>query len=113
MAVVLMLAVFAVMSVVLRSTPFGRYLLATGGNPTAAYVAGVPTRRMVLFAFCLSGCPRRRRRAPRRGPPGRGEQLHGQGPGAVHLCRRHPRRLQPERGKGPALGMLGGRSSSA
>jgi ribose/xylose/arabinose/galactoside ABC-type transport system permease subunit len=54
-AVPLMLAVFAVMSVVLRSTPFGRYLLATGGNPTAAYVAGVPTKRMVLFAFLLSG----------------------------------------------------------
>jgi ribose/xylose/arabinose/galactoside ABC-type transport system permease subunit len=54
-AVALMLAVFAFLSVVLRSTPFGRHLLATGGNPVAAYVAGVPTRRMVLLAFVLSG----------------------------------------------------------
>jgi ribose/xylose/arabinose/galactoside ABC-type transport system permease subunit len=54
-AVVLMLAVFALMSVVLRGTPFGRYLLATGGNPTASYISGVPTKRMILFAFMISG----------------------------------------------------------
>jgi ribose/xylose/arabinose/galactoside ABC-type transport system permease subunit len=54
-AVVLMLAVFLAMSVVLRSTPAGRHLLATGGNPTAAYVAGVPVKRMVLLAFVMSG----------------------------------------------------------
>jgi simple sugar transport system permease protein/ribose transport system permease protein len=54
-AIVLMLVVFAVMSVVLRSMPFGRHILATGGNPTAAYVAGVPVKRMILLAFMMSG----------------------------------------------------------
>lgn len=54
-AVALMLAAFLLVSVVLRSTPIGRHLLATGGNPTAAYVAGVPTRRMILLAFLMSG----------------------------------------------------------
>jgi len=54
-AVILMLAAFLLMSVVLRSTPFGRHLLATGGNPTAAYVAGVPTKKMILLAFMMSG----------------------------------------------------------
>jgi ribose/xylose/arabinose/galactoside ABC-type transport system permease subunit len=54
-AVLLMLGVFAVMSVVLRGTPFGRWLLATGGNPTASYIAGVPTKRMVISAFMISG----------------------------------------------------------
>ncbi len=54
-AVVLMLAVFAALSAVLKNTPFGRYLLATGGNPTASYISGIPTKRMVLYAFMLSG----------------------------------------------------------
>ncbi|HEY0022026.1 MAG TPA: ABC transporter permease [Longimicrobium sp.] len=49
-AVVVGLAVF-----VLRSTPFGRYVLAAGGNPAAARLAGVPVNRTVVSVYVISG----------------------------------------------------------
>ena len=48
-AVVVGLAVF-----VLRSTPFGRYVLAAGGNPAAARLAGVPVNRTVVSVYVIS-----------------------------------------------------------
>jgi len=39
----------------LRSTPFGRYVLAAGGNPAAARLAGVPVNRTVVSVYVLSG----------------------------------------------------------
>jgi simple sugar transport system permease protein/ribose transport system permease protein len=47
--VVVMLAVVA-----LRSTPFGRYVLAAGGNPAAARLAGVPVRRTLITVYAIS-----------------------------------------------------------
>jgi ribose/xylose/arabinose/galactoside ABC-type transport system permease subunit len=49
-ALVVALAVF-----VLRSTPFGRYVLAAGGNPAAARLAGVPVNRTVVTVYVMSG----------------------------------------------------------
>jgi len=49
-AVVVALAVF-----LLRSTPFGRYVLAAGGNPAAARLAGVPVNRTVVSVYVLTG----------------------------------------------------------
>jgi ribose/xylose/arabinose/galactoside ABC-type transport system permease subunit len=49
-ALVVALAVF-----VLRATPFGRYVLAVGGNPAAARLAGVPVHRTTLTVYVLSG----------------------------------------------------------
>jgi len=54
-AVFLMLAIFLFLNFVLKSTPFGRFLLATGGNPRASFISGVNTDRMVIYAFVLSG----------------------------------------------------------
>jgi ribose transport system permease protein len=39
---------------VLEHTPWGRYLYATGGNPEAARLAGVPTARLVWLALLLA-----------------------------------------------------------
>jgi ribose/xylose/arabinose/galactoside ABC-type transport system permease subunit len=49
-AVVVALAVF-----LLRSTPFGRYVLAAGGNAPAARLAGVPVNRTVVSVYVISG----------------------------------------------------------
>jgi ribose transport system permease protein len=40
---------------VMRVTTFGRSLYAIGANPTAARLAGIRTRRVIFFAFVLSG----------------------------------------------------------
>ncbi len=41
--------------VMLRYTAFGRQVLATGGNPIAARYSGVPTDRIKVYCFLLSG----------------------------------------------------------
>lgn len=48
-------AVVALGIFVLRSTPFGRYVLAAGGNPAAARLAGVPVNRTVITVYVMSG----------------------------------------------------------
>jgi fructose transport system permease protein len=42
-AVFLMIALVAIMSYVLRQTAWGRHVYATGDDPEAAELAGVPT----------------------------------------------------------------------
>ena len=51
---ILMLAVFVILSVVLRRTRFGRYVYAAGGNPEAARLIGVPVERTVVRLYVLS-----------------------------------------------------------
>jgi ribose transport system permease protein len=41
--------------VVLRKTPYGRYVLATGGNEEAARFSGVPTKRIKFTVLAVSG----------------------------------------------------------
>jgi galactofuranose transport system permease protein len=48
-------AVVALAAFALRATPFGRYVLAAGGNPAAARLAGVPVRRTVVTVYAVSG----------------------------------------------------------
>lgn len=54
LTIVAVLAVLAVW-VLLEQTTFGRRLYAIGGNVEAAYLAGVPVRRLKLVAFALTG----------------------------------------------------------
>jgi simple sugar transport system permease protein/ribose transport system permease protein len=54
-AVILMLGIFILMHVILRFTPFGRHLLATGGNPRASYISGIDTGKMITYAFIIAG----------------------------------------------------------
>ncbi len=53
--VILMLAIVAIAAWVLRSTTFGRYVLAAGGNASAARLAGVPVERVKFLVYCISG----------------------------------------------------------
>lgn len=49
------IAVLIVGHVGLRSTPYGRQVLATGGNETAARYSGVDTKRIKAMTLVLSG----------------------------------------------------------
>jgi rhamnose transport system permease protein len=48
-------AMVIIFQLVLIFLPYGRRLYAIGSNPDAARMAGLPTRRIVLLAFVLSG----------------------------------------------------------
>jgi ribose/xylose/arabinose/galactoside ABC-type transport system permease subunit len=39
----------------LHALPFGRYVLAAGGNPAAARLAGVPVRRTLITVYAVCG----------------------------------------------------------
>jgi D-xylose transport system permease protein len=48
-------AVLIVMTFIANRTRFGRYVFAIGGNPEAAELAGINTRRMTVKVFALMG----------------------------------------------------------
>lgn len=54
-AIWVMIALAAVAALVLRKTPFGRWLYATGGNERAAELAGVPVKAAKLRVYMISG----------------------------------------------------------
>jgi ribose transport system permease protein len=53
--VLLMVAVFAVIWWVLTFTPFGRYVYASGGNPDASRMLGIPVDRTQISLYIVSG----------------------------------------------------------
>jgi D-xylose transport system permease protein len=53
--VLILIAVAAVLNTVARQTRFGRYVFAYGGNPEAALLSGLPTKRVLLLLFALMG----------------------------------------------------------
>jgi len=48
-------AVAVVLAIVARRTRFGRHVFAYGGNPEAAFLSGLRTKRVVLALFVLMG----------------------------------------------------------
>jgi ribose transport system permease protein len=53
--VILMLGLYALTGHVVGSTVLGRYILATGSNPVAAHLAGVPVKRVQRIVYATSG----------------------------------------------------------
>jgi D-xylose transport system permease protein len=53
--VVILIGVTLLMTYVARRRRFGRYVYAIGGNPQAAELGGINTRRIVMFTFVLMG----------------------------------------------------------
>lgn len=53
-AVVLMLFLYALAHVLMSRMKLGRYLYAVGGNQEAARLAGVPVKRVIIFAYIAS-----------------------------------------------------------
>ena len=48
-------ALTVLVGVLMRSTVFGRHVVAIGGSPEAARTAGLPVRRSLIFVYVLSG----------------------------------------------------------
>jgi len=55
LAASVMAAVFALTWVLLMRTPFARHVYATGGNPEAAWLAGIRLPRVLLAVYALCG----------------------------------------------------------
>jgi erythritol transport system permease protein len=55
MAIWIMVVFAAIAFFVLRKTPLGRWVYATGGNERAAELAGVPVRKVKLWVYMISG----------------------------------------------------------
>jgi ribose transport system permease protein len=55
LVIYLMAAVALLGSVLQLRTGFGRRLYAVGTNPAAAYIAGLPVRRLTFVAYAISG----------------------------------------------------------
>jgi rhamnose transport system permease protein len=53
--VIVTVVVVVIGSLFLRSTRFGRQVYAVGSNPEAAAILGIPSRRVVFFAFSMCG----------------------------------------------------------
>ncbi|HDK27744.1 MAG TPA: ABC transporter permease [Candidatus Atribacteria bacterium] len=54
-SIFVMLGIFILSDFILKRTSYGRYFLATGGNPRASYISGINTRKIIISAFMLSG----------------------------------------------------------
>jgi simple sugar transport system permease protein/ribose transport system permease protein len=53
--VIVALLIVGAAAVLLQATPFGRYVLAVGGNRPAARLAGVPVSRTTVMVYAASG----------------------------------------------------------
>ena len=54
-AILVMIGLFALFSILLSQFRFGRFLIATGGNPKASNIAGVNVNRMSILAYLIAG----------------------------------------------------------
>lgn len=53
--VLILIGVVFLLTFVAERTRFGRYVFAFGGNPEAALLSGIPTRRVLMYLFMLMG----------------------------------------------------------
>ena len=53
--VLILIVVLVICFIVLYKTRFGRYVFATGGNPSSARVSGINVKRMICSVYMISG----------------------------------------------------------
>lgn len=53
--VIIMAVICVILMILLKKTKTGRYIYALGGNRNCAKIVGVPTERIELIVYCLSG----------------------------------------------------------
>ena len=54
-ALLVLFGFFSAFMFIMHKTRFGRFLIATGGNSRASYIAGINVNRMVIYSFVISG----------------------------------------------------------
>jgi simple sugar transport system permease protein/ribose transport system permease protein len=54
-AILVMIGLFALFALILSQLRFGRFLVATGGNPKASNIAGVDVNRISITAYMITG----------------------------------------------------------
>lgn len=54
-AIIALLVIYAIFEVLFRKTAIGRKFLLTGGNKRAAFISGINTDRIMIYAFMLAG----------------------------------------------------------
>ena len=75
----MVLVVLAIVTaLVLKTTAWGRYILAIGGNENAARLTGIPVDRIKLQAYVFCSLTAAHRRADDGRLAGLGQQRHGQ-----------------------------------
>jgi ribose/xylose/arabinose/galactoside ABC-type transport system permease subunit len=52
---IVMIVIYVIALIVLTRTTFGRYIYAVGGNKEAARLSGIPTDRVIISAYVISG----------------------------------------------------------
>lgn len=53
--VVIMVVICIILTVMLKKTRFGRHIYALGGNRSCAKIVGIPTKKVEILVYCLSG----------------------------------------------------------
>ena len=53
--VVMMILICVILTVMLNRTKFGRHIYALGGNRKCAKIVGIPTEKVEMLVYCLSG----------------------------------------------------------
>ena len=53
--VIIMIVICLLLTLMLKRTKLGRYIYALGGNRNCAKIVGIPTERIELMVYCLSG----------------------------------------------------------
>ncbi|NPV73220.1 MAG: ABC transporter permease [Pelotomaculum sp.] len=107
-AVPIVLVVFLLFHIILQYTPFGRYFIATGGNPRASFISGINTGRMVIYAFIISGLLAAAAGLLAAGRQGSVSNSMGEGMVLLAFAGAILGGASLDGGKGTPLGMLGG-----
>ena len=53
--VIIMALICVILTIMLKRTKFGRYIYALGGNRSCVKIVGIPTERIEMLVYCLSG----------------------------------------------------------
>jgi len=54
-AVFILIGIYIIFTIFMAQSRFGRFLVATGGNPRASYIAGIKTNQIIVIAFGIAG----------------------------------------------------------